>query len=87
MPAPLARYFTKKNVMNIIIAGVYHHLKLLLMLPVLVRGHIQTILEKNNVIMTLGGRGSRTMMLIRSALLAGRAMSRQLMSKKNVIVL
>ena len=26
MPAPLARYFTKKNVMNIIIAGVYHHL-------------------------------------------------------------
>ena len=27
MPAPLARYFTKKNVMNIIIAGVYHHLK------------------------------------------------------------
>ena len=23
MPAPLARYFTKKNVMNIIIAGVY----------------------------------------------------------------
>ena len=27
MPAPLARYFTKKKVMNIIIAGVYHHLK------------------------------------------------------------
>ena len=27
MPAPLARYFTKKNV---IIAGVYHHLKLAL---------------------------------------------------------
>ena len=27
MPASLARYFTKKNVMNIIIAGVYHHLK------------------------------------------------------------
>ena len=27
VPAPLARYFTKKNVMNIIIAGVYHHLK------------------------------------------------------------
>ena len=23
MPAPLARYFTKKNVMNIIIVGVY----------------------------------------------------------------
>ena len=29
MPAPLARYFTKKNVMNIIIAGVYHHLNVL----------------------------------------------------------
>ena len=44
-------------------------------------------MEKINVIMTLGGRGSRTMTLIRSALLDDRAMSRQLMSKKNVIVL
>ena len=33
-----------------------------------VRGPIQTILEKINVIMTLGGRGSRTMTLLRSAL-------------------
>ena len=38
------------------------------------RGHIQTILEKFNVIMTLGGggggggMGSKTMTLIRSAL-------------------
>ena len=50
----------------------------------LLKGHIQTILEKINVIMTLGGRGSRIMTLIGSALLelADRAMSRQLMSKK-----
>ena len=50
------------------------------------RGHIQTILGKINVIMTLGGRGSRIMTLIRSALfeLADRAMSRQLMSKKKM---
>ena len=27
VPAPLARYFTKKKVMNIVIAGAYHHLK------------------------------------------------------------
>ena len=33
-----------------------------------VRGPIQTILGKINVIMTPGGKGSRTMTLLRSAL-------------------
>ena len=37
-------------------------------MPIVVRSTSKTILGKVNVIMTLGGRGSRTMMLIRSAL-------------------
>ena len=54
MPAPLARYFTKKNVMNIIIAGVYHHLNVKMALPVHISMHACIFVE------WIGGRVLKT---------------------------